>query len=650
VPDLRHLWARTLGDARICVAVLDGPVDISHPAFAAANLTPIEGLISNRDLRGPAARHGTHVASVIFGRHGSAVTGIAPGCRGLIIPVFANGDGGTIAACSQLDLARAISLAIEHGANIINISGGEIADSGAAHPMLARVIRDADARGVLIVAACGAHHSRESMIPGSLPEVLGVVAIDGDDDAPGDLLRVADFARKGVLLAPGSRILGAVPGGGTARQSGSSFAAPIVSGVAALLLSLRLQSGGTSDAMPIRAALLRAGWRNDRFQTHSTTARRDGGRLGAGRADVGGAIHLIQQGDCNMANLNAAENGHGGSEAIALDNRVLPIPEHAATANISDALDSATGFASPLSIGSAESTSIATGPAPRLDSTPSKASNCGCGCSAQPQFAYALGHVGYDFGTEARRDSIAQHMGADANPHDSAQWLGYLKDNPWDATAVIWTLSLDSTPLYAIRPAGPFAREICDRLQTFLHEQVNEGVERVSVPGRIAGKATLMSGQAIPAIEPDLRGMYSWTTAALTGAICGTAPSKSSRDAQRQHSQKVEVVHNFLERIYHECRNLGVSSQDRAINYAATNALNIGRVYEAAMKDEMDLDTIEVERSPVCRMDSDCWDVKLHFFFPQRQVQAVRKVYRFTVDVSDVVPVMVGKMRSWFVR
>ena len=64
----------------------------------------------------------------------------------------------------------------------------------------------------------------------------------------------------------------------------------------------------------------------------------------------------------------------------------------------------------------------------------------------------------------------------------------------------------------------------------------------------------------------------------------------------------------------------------------------------------MDLESIEVEHSPVCRPGSDCWDVKLHFFFPARQVQTVRKVYRFTVDVSDVVPVTVGPVRSWFVR
>ena len=64
----------------------------------------------------------------------------------------------------------------------------------------------------------------------------------------------------------------------------------------------------------------------------------------------------------------------------------------------------------------------------------------------------------------------------------------------------------------------------------------------------------------------------------------------------------------------------------------------------------MDLDTIEVERSPICRQYSDCWDVKLMFFNPSKVFEQARKVYRFTVDVSDVVPVMVGDVRSWFVR
>ena len=64
----------------------------------------------------------------------------------------------------------------------------------------------------------------------------------------------------------------------------------------------------------------------------------------------------------------------------------------------------------------------------------------------------------------------------------------------------------------------------------------------------------------------------------------------------------------------------------------------------------MGLESVNVVRSPVCRPGPDCWDVEVYFFYPERQVQTVRRVYRFTVDVSDTVPVTVGPTRSWFTR
>src|SRR5439155_1670789 len=109
-------------------------------------------------------------------------------------------------------------------------------------------------------------------------------------------------------------------------------------------------------------------------------------------------------------------------------------------------------------------------------------------------------------------------------------------------------------------------------------------------------------------------------------------------------------VRDFLDRVYHEHRNLGMMPQERALNFAATNAYQLEKVYESAMREDMDLESINVARSPICRPGSDCWDVEMYFFYPERQVQTVRKVYRFTVDVSDIVPVTVGPTRSWFAR
>ena len=105
--------------------------------------------------QGPASHHGTHIASVIFGQHDGSIKGIAPQCRGLIVPVFKDGGNGSIAPCSQIDLARAISQAVQAGAHIINISGGELTPSGEAQPLLAEAVRNCANQGILIVAAAG---------------------------------------------------------------------------------------------------------------------------------------------------------------------------------------------------------------------------------------------------------------------------------------------------------------------------------------------------------------------------------------------------------------------------------------------------------------------------------------------------------------
>jgi cyanobactin maturation PatA/PatG family protease len=266
-----------------------------------------------------------------------------------------------------------------------------------------------------------------------------------------------------------------------------------------------------------------------------------------------------------------------------------------------------------------------------------------------PSLVFALGKIGYDLVSEARRDSLMQHMNGD--PSNVAALLNYLEQDPSQAASLLWTLNLEATTIYAIRPGGAFAHLGYERLRAFLRQQIEEGVERVSIPGVIAGKAQLMSGQVVPLIIPELRGMYSWTTAALIKAIGGAPPAKTAKAEERQtYDQKASRVAGFLERVYFSMQNLGLAPQDRAINYAATNALNVEKIFEAALIENLELDSIEVEASSVCRPDSQCWDVKLTFFNPQRILEQARRVYRFTVDVSDTCPVMVGSVRSWSVR
>jgi hypothetical protein len=130
----------------------------------------------------------------------------------------------------------------------------------------------------------------------------------------------------------------------------------------------------------------------------------------------------------------------------------------------------------------------------------------------------------------------------------------------------------------------------------------------------------------------------------------GALPAAAT-DAQREeHERRQAGMENFLTRVYDEFRNLGVTPQDRALNYAATNVFNANRALEDATRSAMELESVEVALSPICRPGQQCYDVKLYFFYPQRQVQTVRKVYRFTIDVSDVVPVPVGDIKTYSVR
>jgi len=102
----------------------------------------------------------------------------------------------------------------------------------------------------------------------------------------------------------------------------------------------------------------------------------------------------------------------------------------------------------------------------------------------------------------------------------------------------------------------------------------------------------------------------------------------------------------FLNRIFYDLQNLGTTSEDRALNFVATKAFQATSMFAEAVATGMELDSITVEKSPFCRLDSDCWDVKLKFFDPENS-RRTQKVFRFTIDVRDLIPVTLGDVRTW---
>lgn len=664
------MWSQTAGDARVCIAILDGPVCRDHPCFQDAKLTQVETTVDSNSASNWARRHGTHVASIIFGRHGSSVWGAAPQCSGLIIPIFGN-NAGEARTCSQLDLARAIDLAVVNGAHIINISGGQLIDAGAIDPLLEQAIQRSASKA-LIVAAAGNDGCQCLHVPAAVSSVLAVGAVDSNGAAL-EFSNWGDGYQQHGLVAPGENIPGATPEKTTTTNSGTSYATAIVSGVAGLLLGMQLKRGEDLNPAFIKDVLLETA---DRCELDDEEYCQ---RLLLGRLNINAAMTRINQeksryktfgGSRNLSVDLGVHSELATASAILLRNIQPDSESQKSSLLLSVDADTEKVFGNLIELRSklppSKEAILSIEPSATMntvvstlikdpllemavDSEQSNAnisipfqaagvqsgiapSDCGCGGkSSPPALVYALGRIGYDFMAETRRDSFLQQSGLDLQ--DPAKWLAYLDTDPASATGVVWTLSVDATVVYAVAPFGAYAAVGYERLREFMLGQLEGTVERVSVPGRTAGTVRLLSGQTVPVIFPEIRGMYSWCTSALLADV--------KDDAAKQ------AISNFLERIYYESRNLGLTPGERAQNYAATNAFQLEFVYRDSMRDGLRLDSIDVESSPICRPGSDCRDVKLTFFHPTKRQEVARRVYRFTIDVSDVIPVTVGQVRRW---
>ncbi|HWE38834.1 MAG TPA: S8 family serine peptidase [Isosphaeraceae bacterium] len=179
--------------------------------------------------------HGTMTGGIIgaMTNDGLGVAGIDWNAR--IMPLkFLDSSGSGY----DTDAISAIQYAADHGAKVINASWGDTQDD----PALDQAIAYADGKGVLFVAAAGNNgqsndNASTAFYPASanVPNVISVAAVG----STGALASFSNYGANSVALgAPGVGIYSVKNGGGVTSGSGTSFAAPQVSGVAALVAGL----------------------------------------------------------------------------------------------------------------------------------------------------------------------------------------------------------------------------------------------------------------------------------------------------------------------------------------------------------------------------------------------------------------------------
>ncbi|WP_293149412.1 MULTISPECIES: PatA/PatG family cyanobactin maturation protease [unclassified Microcoleus] len=671
LPGLADLRNQTLGDPCITIVILDGNPDHTLSCFEGAKVSKVfpywqETLepipqedyatyreIDARDIDGhekakameaaiPESNlirihgdnHACHITSMIVGQEHTPAPGLAPDCRVINIPI--NSVNSMEELISPLNLARAFDLALDLGANIIHCALCRPTQTGEGEELLTQAVKKCQDNNILIVAPAGNEQGKCLCLPAALPGALAVGAMKADSTPYHFSNWGGNYTKEGIM-APGGDILGAQPGTDEPiRKKGTSVAAPVMTGIAALLMSLQLQEGKPIDAEAVRIALLNTAIPCD------PNVVADPERCLRGFVNIPGAMRALF-----------------GQPSVTIS---FAGDQVTRTERAGYAISTAT--VAPASIIGAMATDTSPAVQPATPATPTEASVTAAdsatveASTAYSGNVYALGTLGYDFGDESRRDTFKQLMAPSeingimvpADPYDARQMVEYLDRNPNEAHSLIWTLSLDGDTIYVLEPTGAFSAEIYEMFLLMLAGQLeaetsDEFVERISVPARRTNRTVeLFSGEVVPVVKVhDVRGMYGWKVNALVNA----AMVRISRQLDEAQEPLVrQALTSFLNRVYNDLRNLGQTSRDRALNFAATNIFQAAVTFARAIVQSRQLDTITVEKSPFCRLNSDCWDVKLEFFDPESSSRS-RKVFRFTLDVVQPMPVTLGEVRSW---
>jgi subtilisin family serine protease len=227
-------WETATGRG-ITIAVIDTGIDGTHPDLAGQVVggADMSGLGSSdgQTPLSPEKHHGTMVAALAAG-HGvgnDGIIGTAPDAKLLSISVsFGRGD-----ATTDQQVAEGVNWAVDHGADIIVMSF--VMNRPWWTPEWDKAFLKAEKAGVLIVAAAGNRGSGTDFIgaPATIPGVLAV----GGVSKSGTVSSYASTPGSTIgVVAPSERLPGALPGGGRRMWNGTSGSAPIVAGIAALVM------------------------------------------------------------------------------------------------------------------------------------------------------------------------------------------------------------------------------------------------------------------------------------------------------------------------------------------------------------------------------------------------------------------------------
>jgi subtilisin family serine protease len=222
------------------IGLIDGPVAINHPELASDRIKAIPGNSRATCIQtnSAACMHGTFVAGILSAKRGSIAPAVCPNCTLMVRPIFTEITtvNGSMPSATLDELAQAIFDCVDARVRILNVSAAIVQPTNKSQRSLKAALDHAARRGVIVIVAAGNQGTLGSTTITSHPWVVPVVAYDlqGKPMHQSNLGR--SIGRRG-LGAPGAAITSLGSEGKSLTFSGTSAAAPFVTGAVALLWS-----------------------------------------------------------------------------------------------------------------------------------------------------------------------------------------------------------------------------------------------------------------------------------------------------------------------------------------------------------------------------------------------------------------------------
>jgi subtilisin family serine protease len=243
---LSSVMTLSSGSPTVTVGLIDGPIDFNHTAFQNSRIKTVKesqiGACKAADS--VACVHGTFVAGILCAKRGLVAPAICPNCQIILYPIFSdntpshNNNVNTILSSSTPEeLSQAIIETVDAGANVINLSLGLNTSFITTYCRLQEAYDYALKHHVIIITAAGNQGNIGYFSILNHPWVIPIAACD-EYGHPDSLSNFGHSIGRRGLLAPGVNITSTRPSEGYIRMSGTSFAAPFVTGTVALLWSL----------------------------------------------------------------------------------------------------------------------------------------------------------------------------------------------------------------------------------------------------------------------------------------------------------------------------------------------------------------------------------------------------------------------------